>query len=184
MDASKLTRDELRAMTLEMQARLFKDGDPFDGDQWNAMQVTRFALESDAERDRWCEAANVAAEQRDDALVVNNKLTREVADLRAALQPFADLAGWPDVEGTTSFDLPAPPDDYRLTWQHERKDGAPGPTIGDCRKAAALLAKHAPPEANTPPAVRAEAFPGNPPVVCFVSDANETPADGHAPEKE
>lgn len=65
--------------------------------------------------------------------------------LRTALKPFAELSEWTDVEGDEESGSPPLPDRYTLTWTAVRKpetiDHMPGhPTVGDCRRAADLLA--------------------------------------------
>lgn len=69
------------------------------------------------------------------------RLAARVAELEAALRPFAALATWQDVAGQQG--LPPLPDRYALTYaivsEHDAEDGGPMPCIGDCRRAAALL---------------------------------------------
>jgi len=66
-------------------------------------------------------------------------------NLAEALEPFAQLAGWVDVAGDEESCTPPLPDRYLLTWtatvKPEGIDHLPGhPTVGDCRRAAEVLA--------------------------------------------
>ena len=52
-----LTEDELRACAIQAEAWL-SDGDPFDGNQWSAMQVVRAWLAEHPEK--WAGQPNTA----------------------------------------------------------------------------------------------------------------------------
>jgi hypothetical protein len=70
------------------------------------------------------------------------RLIAENAELRAALKPFADYAGivWDGAHPLNPIGDACPPPPDKLDPAHPDFNAKPLPTIGDCRRAAALLA--------------------------------------------
>lgn len=74
-----------------------------------------------------------------------DEFAEAIMKLHAALEPFAAMATWRDLNDPS---LPVP-DEYPLSWTalseaelaQAKQDGGPMPTIGDIRRAAAILAE-------------------------------------------
>lgn len=125
--------------TIEVM-RLVDDGcpnvDPPDEATVEGLLAENAALR--AERDALEE--NFAA-FRERAYEEAHRLREVIADLKAALKPFADYAGivWEGARPTNPIGdaCPPPPEERRgQNWRCAR----PLPTLGDCRRAAELLA--------------------------------------------